>query len=227
VATRGLLALVALLAVACGAFDSSAAEDFLGMNRDDPTSWTGAYVGANLGGGYANVGTTVMGLPGAGAVSENVVGFVGGGQAGANWQTGSTVVGVECDIQGADQNHKATNGAFAVTDTITYFGSARGRLGLGVDRWLPYVTGGWGYGGWSSTAAVAGGGSASITRSHGFWTMGGGLEVAVWRNLSGRIEYLFTDTGTVATNHSTAGGAVTFNSTIHDNILRTGLNYRF
>jgi opacity protein-like surface antigen len=57
--------------------------------------------------------------------------------------------------------------------------------------------------------------------------MGGGLEVAVWRNLSGRIEYLFTDTGTVATNHSTAGGAVTFNSTIHDNILRTGLNYRF
>ena len=105
------------------------------MDRADLAGWTGAYFGANLGGGYARVSTT--GLPGAGASSENLTGFVGGGQAGANWQTGSTVVGFECDIQGADQNHKTTNASFAVTDSITYFGSARGRLGLGVDRWLP------------------------------------------------------------------------------------------
>jgi outer membrane immunogenic protein len=57
--------------------------------------------------------------------------------------------------------------------------------------------------------------------------MGGGLEVAVWRNLSGKIEYLFADAGTIATTHATAAAAVTFNSTIHDNIVRAGLNYRF
>jgi outer membrane immunogenic protein len=148
--SRGLLAIASLVAVACGAVTSRCAADgFLGMDRADLAGWTGAYFGVNLGGGYARVSTT--GLPGAGASSENLFGFVGGGQAGANWQTGSTVVGFECDIQGADQNHKTTNAAFAVTDSITYFGSARGRLGLGVDRWLPYVTGGWGYGGWSST----------------------------------------------------------------------------
>lgn len=226
--SRGFLAIASLAAVACGALGSRcAADDFFGIDRGNPTSWTGAYVGANLGGGFAQVSTTVTGLPGGGASSENLTGFVGGGQAGANWQTGSTVVGFECDIQGADQNHKTTNAAFAVTDSITYFGSARGRLGLGVDRWLPYVTGGWGYGGWSSTATLAGVATASVTRSHGFWTMGGGLEVAVWRNLSGKIEYLFADTGTVATTRSTAIGATTFSSTIHDNIFRAGMNYRF
>jgi outer membrane immunogenic protein len=225
---RGILAIASLLAATCGAVDSSrAADGFFGMDGGAPGNWTGAYAGVNFGGGYANVSTTVSGLAGAGATSENLTGFVGGGQAGANWQTGSTVVGFECDLQGADQNHKTTNAAFAVTDTITYFGSARGRLGLGVDRWLPYVTGGWGYAGWSSTATAAGVAQASVTRSHGFWTMGGGLEVAVWHNISGKIEYLFADTGTVATSHSTAAGVVTFNSTIHDNIVRAALNYRF
>jgi outer membrane immunogenic protein len=227
VASHGLSAIATLFAVVCAVDSSRASDGFLGMDRGEPANWTGAYGGVNFGGGYANVSTTVSGLPGAGAASENLAGFVGGGQAGASWQTGSTVVGFECDLQGADQNHKTTNAAFAVTDTITYFASARGRLGLGVDRWLPYVTGGWGYGGWSSTATVAGVASTSVTRSHGFWTMGGGLEVAVWRNISGKIEYLFADAGTVATNHSTATGAVSFNSTIHDNIVRAGFNYRF
>ena len=146
--SRGLLAIAALLAVVCTIDSRCAADDFLAIARGVSPNWTGAYAGVNFGGGYASVSTTVSGLPGAGATSENIAGFVGGGQAGASWQTGSTVVGFECDLQAADQNHKTTHAASAVTDAVTYFGSARGRLGLGVERLLPYVTGGWGYGGW-------------------------------------------------------------------------------
>lgn len=61
------------------------------------------------------------------------------------------MVGIEADIQGSGQQH-TTDGTilgigFSETDRITYFGTIRGRLGLALNRWMPYVTGGWGYGG--------------------------------------------------------------------------------
>ena len=80
-----------------------------------PVIWTGFYVGLNAGYNFSNnnnnLVTSAPLLPGAGiftwALSANAVlpaqnnGFIGGGQAGYNWQFARNfLVGVEADIQG-------------------------------------------------------------------------------------------------------------------------------
>src|ERR1700739_3261779 len=73
-------------------------------------SWTGFYVGGNVGAGIGTtessvgVGPALTALSGtpitatAPLVSETFNGFVGGIQAGYNWQTGVFVFGVEGDL---------------------------------------------------------------------------------------------------------------------------------
>src|SRR5437879_6202035 len=69
-------------------------------------SWTGTYVGANVGGTWGKFGfnpaatnnlTGAVSAPGSVSVNNNAV--IGGVQAGYNWQTGQWVLGVEQDIQ--------------------------------------------------------------------------------------------------------------------------------
>jgi outer membrane immunogenic protein len=99
-----------------------------------PYSWTGAYVGGNIGYGWASDPTTLTVttvttsetshdatiipptfVPGptttttaAGAGNVNPNGVVGGAQAGYNWQSGIVVLGIEGDIQGTGQNGSTT-----------------------------------------------------------------------------------------------------------------------
>jgi outer membrane immunogenic protein len=135
-------------------------------------SWTGFYVGANLGwagstdavtnsgtdSGAGGVGTSLLlgGIPG--IVNLNQTGFMGGGQVGYNWQVWPTwVVGIEADFQGADA--KGSNaftflgapGILPITTTFTreldWLGTLRGRFGY---LWFPslllYGTGGLAHG---------------------------------------------------------------------------------
>src|ERR1700749_2359250 len=61
-------------------------------------SWGGLYGGLNVGGGVGNTSFSVT-APGLfSSASDEIRGFVGGGQAGYNWQFGSLVVGVEGDL---------------------------------------------------------------------------------------------------------------------------------
>ena len=74
-----------------------------------PFTWTGFYVGLNAGGIW-NSGSRSATLydPGItflsgyfpGGIGNNNSGFIGGGQAGYNWQTGALVLGVETDFDG-------------------------------------------------------------------------------------------------------------------------------
>ena len=69
-------------------------------------TWTGFYIGLNAGGAFANSRdvtflNTVTGVA-TSFGSGNNSGFVGGVQAGYNWQFGSFVAGVEADIDYAD-----------------------------------------------------------------------------------------------------------------------------
>ena len=52
-------------------------------------SWTGFYVGANLGYAWGSISNTNL----------NHSGFAGGVQAGYNWQTQNIVFGAETDLQ--------------------------------------------------------------------------------------------------------------------------------
>src|SRR5438552_1372233 len=127
----------------------------------------------------------------------------------------------------------------AITGIVTYqnklpwFGSFRGRLGFTpADRWLLYVTGGLAYGEvtTSETSNVNGAVVAfSTDRTKLGWTVGGGVEAALWSNWTAKHEYLYIDLGTV--NDVLIGIApitpIVTSSRVTDPIVRAGLNYRF
>src|ERR1700721_3531223 len=91
-------------------------------------SWAGPYLGANLGYGWGSVDHN----------PTNPSGFVGGAQAGYNWQSGAMVFGLEGDLQ-----------ATAADDTFApwkysnpWFGTVRGRVGYALRTVLLYGPGG-------------------------------------------------------------------------------------
>jgi outer membrane immunogenic protein len=209
-----------------------------------PFSWTGFYVGGNVGysWGRSSSDAILNGLP-IFSSSVNVDGVIGGGQIGYNWQTGNFVLGLETDIQASGQSGNATvswtipvAGAPGIpvtepyTAKLTYFGTVRGRVGYAVDRWLLYATGGWAYGhetqnGSATAAGVTSSFSYSTDRSG--WTLGGGVEMALNRNWSWKAEYLYIDLGTWNLTVINALGTATTATKFTDNIFRLGVNYRF
>jgi outer membrane immunogenic protein len=125
-------------------------------------SWTGCYVGGNLGGKWARTGDVVnipaaTGPGGASVASSLDLGsttsgtFIGGGQIGCNWQTDHLVFGVEGDADAQRWKRSQTIGGtlpplFVAGDVFelrsTWQASLRGRIGYAWDRTLLYATGG-------------------------------------------------------------------------------------
>ena len=173
-------------------------------------SWTGFYVGGNVGGTWADDPSTYVGAVAAVATTFTVdmraQSVIGGLQIGGNWQTGMLVLGAEADFDGRDLNFPAmgVNTTFIREDVSQregWLGTARGRIGLAEGRALFYVTGGLAYGevehSFEKTYPLAGvslGASDSTVRAG--WTAGGGIEYALWKNLIVGAEYLHVDLGT-------------------------------
>jgi outer membrane immunogenic protein len=130
-------------------------------------NWTGFYVGANFGGGYATTnatGSSLFDATGLAPVSSTFAGsfggsgVLGGGQIGANYQFPSShwVIGVEADIDASNINGLSSNcstnavlgivGCSGVSAKLNDFGTVRGRLGYAGDNLLLYGTGGWAWG---------------------------------------------------------------------------------
>ncbi len=190
-------------------------------------SWTGFYVGANLGWGWSDGDGTITAGAASGPYSGSGDGILGGVQAGYNWQVGSIVFGIEADIQASGGEGSVSGVAGATTFTGTaktpWFGTLRGRLGYAFDRTMLYATGGLVYGhakldGVSSTT-----GAFSASENYWSWTIGGGIEHALWSNWSVKAEYLYV--GTPSDTPVPPGTAV--DGSLHGHILRAGLNYRF
>jgi outer membrane immunogenic protein len=212
-----------------------------------PYNWTGFYVGLNAGGSWGHQDNSLVTVPGGVTVfsnSNNLDGFIGGGQIGYNWQSDHWVFGLEADFQGSGQKDDGTFllppivGALAglsasYTDKLEWFGTVRGRIGYAMDRWLPYVTGGWafGHGTLSGTGTTTPAGPVlGFSASHDYsgWTLGGGLEWAFADHWSAKAEYLYIDFGdgpTVIAN--TAGTLAIVSGKLTDNIARLGVNYKF
>jgi outer membrane immunogenic protein len=232
-----LLAGTALLALASG---SAMAAD---LSRSAPApayskapmvqafSWTGFYLGGDGGYGYANSSGTLAtfaGLPQA-PYSFNVPGPIAGGFVGGNYQMGVLVLGAEADWQWANLsgNSKAVAGGVfgpvIMATTVKSYGSARARLAFALDHWLLFGTAGWAWGTWSTTYAALFINSAS---SHSGWTAGAGFEYAFTNSLLARVEYRYTDLGTVAYANAASGTSELGNKvTIND--IRAGLEFKF
>ena len=149
-------------------------------------TWTGFYVGGNLGWGWRDsnndpVILTGPGVPGGlegGTLffgNNNDATFTGGGQIGYNYQIGSWVIGAEADIQGINNDNNSNvvfipGPGFAGGDFVPgefengadWWGSARLRAGVAFDRFLVYATGGLAY-----------------TEDNTGWALGGGVEWAM------------------------------------------------
>ena len=182
-------------------------------------SWTGVYVGINGGYGWATTSTNT---------GPHAKGPVAGGQIGFNWQTGALVLGLEADAQWSGQKLTETGcGFFCVTETsgVDFFGTARLRLGVAVDRVLFYGTGGVAWMRVSGTATSPPFFNLSAAGSGAGWAAGGGVEVAVSGNIvTTRIEYLYMQAPGLTVSGS---GLTSTPFDVKDNIIRASVNFRF
>jgi outer membrane immunogenic protein len=167
-------------------------------------TWSGFYVGIN--GGYG------WGTADVGGIDIDTNGFLVGGTIGYNLQTGVWVWGIEGDFAYSDMKDESAG----VETTIPWFGTVRGRIGYaGWGNLMPYITGGAAFAKMEVDAGA--GGSDSDTKVG--WTLGAGLEYALWSNWSVKLEYLYADLG----SFDIAGADVDFKA----HIVRGGINYRF
>jgi outer membrane immunogenic protein len=219
--------------------------------------WTGFYLGVNAGYGWQpdyNVsvnGTPLIEVSQPNAVpyhvgSDNNGGFIGGAQAGYNWQSSALVLGIEADIQYSGMNGDGAGCSVlgcddvktSISQELNWFGTVRPRIGFAADRALFYATGGLIYGGVEDKGNIdefAGVGrqfKGDSSSTQVGWTAGGGIEYAFADNWTGKIEYLYYDLGdeTVRGNQSNPADGVNYAKYDFENkgnIIRAGFNYKF
>ena len=206
------------------------------------SNWTGFYFGANIGGGVTTTTSdfSVAGVPFASA-RNSLSGVLGGGQAGYNWQSGSGLIGVEADYQFSGMNGSIDSPCLlpvcflpttaSFSQKMPWFGTVRGRLGFTSNDWLIYATGGYAYARINTDATATGPGfAAEITQSEfrSGWTIGGGIEAALTRNWSVKLEYLYLDFGSKNVQWNLPGlPTIDDNAKVVSNVVRAGLNFRF
>ena len=99
-----------------------------------PYNWSGLYLGANLGGRWANGALTIPGNNLYGGLTD----FIGGGQVGYNFQAGHLLLGVEGDLDWAGFNHPTLPLPTLGSVNHRWMGTAAGRIGVTNDRWLVF-----------------------------------------------------------------------------------------
>jgi outer membrane immunogenic protein len=226
-------------------------------------SWAGFYVGGNAGWGWLHdSGETFCvnpagALNGPGCSAQTATGdqirgdgFIGGVQAGYNWQINNWVFGVEADFQDADIKGSIAAPIYLVTivpippivtatenasEKLEWFGTVRGRLGIAFDRVLIYGTGGMAYGhvkADQNSAPVGAPASFLFPSSESStkigWTAGGGIEWAFSGKWSTKIECLYYDLGSISSaGRAVNGFMVGKDFDVRGEIARVGLNYKF
>lgn len=165
-------------------------------------SWTGFYLGGNLGYSWGNSSTynqpSSAGFNGAAnGFDFTPSGWLGGVTAGYNWHTDAFVFGLEGDLGYISAEDGDDNGtAFAYAE-YGWYGSLTARAGYAQDRFLFYAKGGLALADIENTAGVIGDAS-DFTEAHEIragWALGGGAEYAFNPNMSMKIEYLYMDFG--------------------------------
>lgn len=203
------------------------------------TNWTGFHVGVNGGLATGNVAES----PDFARPQASTKGGLYGLQLGYSKQfEGGVVLGVETDIQKTGISGSRTMdtcaGCFGFsssqTDTtsLEWLGTTRLRLGYAAGRWLPYATAGLAYGSakvtsrydWYATFAGVGGSSSNATTQGAMgYALGAGLDVALTKGWSARLEYLRTDLSLSKNENSWSVNK----TNLINNTVRVGVNYTF
>jgi len=219
--------------------------------------WSGCYAGLNAGGGASasNFTTTLgsgsfLGASDAATISSDGSGsgsgsnFLGGGQAGCNWQTGTVVAGLEGDFDYYRSNSNflnntdaITSGPFAVGQSLKtdYLATVRPRIGIAADRNFAYITGGVAFTEAHYTEtygdSAGGAGAANTSKFLTGWTAGAGWEYALAAHWTVRVEYLFSGFSTTSATGVITGP--TGSNPLHGSgdliiqVARAGVNFKF
>ena len=197
-------------------------------------SWTGFYLGGNIGGAWSST-TITSNITGANWKPSST-NFIGGGQLGYNYQfpASNFVVGLEWtfDWGGGDETTNvvtAPNGnqLQASANGASWLTTLTGRFGWAADRWLVYGKGGWA---WLETSAqirnLTTGAVATADRTGNGWVAGGGVEYALTQNWTTKLEYNYVSSGDWSSpNNFIAGGLASYKAHIQTLVL--GVNYKF
>jgi outer membrane immunogenic protein len=175
-----------------------------------PFSWTGFYLGGNIGGAWAqhSVTDSYYGLAFDTGTSNGV--FIGGGQVGFNYQAGWFVGGIEGDFDWAANNNNNSVGvilpvapgdAIAVTSHNRWISTLAARLGVAANNWLFYgkVGGGWvGNNGFNVVDLTTGNSISIGSNTRTGWLAGAGIEWAVTNNWTVKVEYDYLGLGSAS-----------------------------
>jgi outer membrane immunogenic protein len=201
-------------------------------------NWSGFYVGAHAGYGWAKSETDDIF-----AYDLEPEGWLGGLQAGYNHQfENNVVIGLEADVSFGDLNDESLVLApigdppiFFIPNTasaeIKAMGTIRGRIGYAFDRILPYVTGGIGWA-HQEVAYAQDLGFGFFTNideaeTHIGWTLGAGLEAALSDRWTTKVEYLYSDFGSKNYVGTSSFGPFPASIDLQAQTVKIGLNYKF
>jgi outer membrane immunogenic protein len=199
-------------------------------------SWTGVYVGIEGGGAWGSAEQTDSTPWSSG--TYRVSGGLVGGDIGYNWQINNFVFGLEGDgsatwMSGSTFGFYPTYPACYLpncTANLEALGTARGRVGIAFDRFMPYVTGGFAVGSLHGQEGglIEGEGGSGTTTVPG-WTVGAGIEAKLSPNWSAKLEYLHVDLGDHAIFDAIIPPVGVFAQHIRftSEVVRAGLNYNF
>src|SRR5579863_63211 len=165
-------------------------------------SWAGPYLGGNIGWAWGSVDNN----------PTKPSGFVGGAQAGYNWQTGPWVFGVEGDMQATGASDTFAPWKFS----NPWFGTVRGRAGYAFNNVLFYGTAGLAFGELSGQTF-----GFTETHTNAGWTAGLGAEFAFAPSWSAKLEYLYVDLND--SNFLITG----VQNGYRFGLVRAGVNYHF
>jgi outer membrane immunogenic protein len=226
------------------------------LSEDTPVrrdyNWTGVYLGPSIGGSAVAQQTslavnnvpigTITGLSAGGIVGFGLQGTIGA-QAGANWQIGQFVFGVESDFHLSELTGAGTKsnfflmsggvpGRLSQSSAIGEQGTVRGRFGVAFDRWLVYATAGMAYASYESDLDFSSAGkSVSVEFDHTRLgaVAGLGVERAVWEQWTTRIEYMYANFGksSYSVNAVSPFDVVSPKANVSEHILRVGFNRLF
>ena len=182
-----------------------------------PYNWSGPYVGANRGGAWTSGSLNIPGNNFYGGLTE----FIGGIQAGYNFQASHLLFGVEGDFDGATFGHPVLPTPTLGSVRQNWVGTIAGRVGLVEDNWLFYGKLG---GGWvrSNAALNFPGVSWEGSNTSSGWLAGVGIEYGFKPNWTLKLEYDLIRQGNWT---SPTVPAIPLNRDLQ--MVKFGANYKF
>jgi outer membrane immunogenic protein len=185
-------------------------------------SWTGFYIGGHIGGAWTGNNT----------IDGNGGHFLGGLQAGADWQFAPNwLVGIEGQyswLSNGNNNGVVFPGLVTAVRTDRGIGSVTGRVGWTWGPGLLYAKGGYAFRDSSLGVAVAGVPVLfAVNNSKDGWTAGAGLEYMFAPNWSVKGEYQYYNFSNTTFSPPTPIGLLGQSFRSDEHSFKAGVNWRF